>query len=317
MNTEQTTIATRSSHHSRPRLNGFEVYLMLRECIEKCIPTSMIRLGDGEAAVMGFPEVTTRDEVDRSWMIWLGDTEVSDSEVSALAKDLRTAISQCDILGLPRQKQRQAFHLYEKVYTSIDQFGLLSERHRLADAAIHRYLQFALLYRPLLRNLPFLGIISSKSIGDVLRNEFSIQSIVHYPIRGESTLPGPIQERHFPDTFNRLREALEVPFPGAVFLVGAGVFGKIYCQWIKERGGIALDVGSMCDPWARSLFNASDRALLRAPHPVHFLDLYQELPVISAEDAINRYNKICAQLNIDAAIATIESSYFSQLEPSW
>ena len=73
----------------------------------------MIRLGDGEAAVMGFPELTSRAEVDRSLMIWLGDTEVSDPNISSLARDLRNAISESDILGLLRQKQRQGFYLYE------------------------------------------------------------------------------------------------------------------------------------------------------------------------------------------------------------
>jgi hypothetical protein len=277
----------------------------------------MIRLGDGEAAVMGFPELTSRAEVDRSLMIWLGDTEVSDYNISSLARDLRNAISESDILGLPRQKQRQGFYLYEKVYTCLDWYGLLDKKHRFADSAIHRYLQFALLYRPLLKNLPFLGIISSKDIGNILRSEFGIQSIIQYSIRGESCLPGSVQERHFPDTFNRLYETLDVPFQGAVFLVGAGVFGKIYCKWIKDRGGIALDVGSMCDPWARSTFDASERELLRARRPVHYLDVYRELPVISAEAAIQRYNDICIQLKIDATAATTDSTYFNELEESW
>lgn len=56
--------------------------------------------------------------------------------------------------------------------------------------------------------------------------------------------------RHYPDRFSEIQKTLKIPYPGALFLVGSGVFGKIYCEWIKQRGGIAIDVGSMFDSWA-------------------------------------------------------------------
>ncbi|MDY6885713.1 MAG: hypothetical protein SWL02_18320 [Pseudomonadota bacterium] len=36
---------------------------------------------------------------------------------------------------------------------------------------------------------------------------------------------------------------------GHVYLVGAGILGKVYCHQIKKSGGIALDVGSVPDVW--------------------------------------------------------------------
>jgi hypothetical protein len=45
--------------------------------------------------------------------------------------------------------------------------------------------------------------------------------------------------------------------------------------------------------------------------------VYRELPVISAEAAIQRYNDICIQLKIDATAATTDSTYFNELEESW
>ena len=38
--------------------------------------------------------------------------------------------------------------------------------------------------------------------------------------------------------------------PGTLILVAAGVLGKIYCDKIKSKGGIALDIGSILDMWA-------------------------------------------------------------------
>lgn len=54
---------------------------------------------------------------------------------------------------------------------------------------------------------------------------------------------------HFPDRFDELLDTLAPAFPGQVFFVGAGICGKIYCDLIAERGGIALDVGAVCDAW--------------------------------------------------------------------
>lgn len=38
--------------------------------------------------------------------------------------------------------------------------------------------------------------------------------------------------------------------PGQLWLVGAGMLGKIYCSAIKEAGAVAVDVGSLMDLWS-------------------------------------------------------------------
>jgi len=55
------------------------------------------------------------------------------------------------------------------------------------------------------------------------------------------------------DYIERLESCLDkvrVEFPGMVFLVGGGLYGKLYCHAIKSRGGIALDLGALLDAWA-------------------------------------------------------------------
>ncbi len=59
-----------------------------------------------------------------------------------------------------------------------------------------------------------------------------------------------LSEPHFPLVYNRILEKL---LGGAgqarVWLVAAGYFGKIYCDAIRDGGGVALDVGSIVDGW--------------------------------------------------------------------
>jgi hypothetical protein len=86
-----------------------------------------------------------------------------------------------------------------------------------------------------------------------LSSVFGIQEVVRYPIlEGFVTREASTSSElpHYPDRYEELRHGLHVPFKGAVFLVGAGPLGKVYCHWIRERGGIALDIGSLFDAWA-------------------------------------------------------------------
>ena len=54
---------------------------------------------------------------------------------------------------------------------------------------------------------------------------------------------------HFPDRYDELLETLQPAFPGQLFFVGAGICGKVYCDVIARRGGVAIDIGAVCDAW--------------------------------------------------------------------
>ncbi len=291
------------------RATGFEVFLEIKSRIEQQMPASMIRLGTGEGAVMGFPEISSRFDVNREWMIWLGDTDISDEGIVELSHSVRQAVSEADVVGIPRKKQCDLFHMHNTVVSSISQFGLLNETQTITDAAVHRYLQFSLLYRALLKDIDFLGIISSRNIVDTLKSKFGVRHLDYYAIRGEAQYPGPVEQRHYPDAFRKLYDCLNVPFPGALFLVGAGVFGKVYCKWIKDRGGIALDIGSIFEPWGN--------IPSRTTHPCHHLDVYTQYPEISAKEALQRYNDLCDELGLDTVEAREEDDYFLRLPDAW
>lgn len=69
------------------------------------------------------------------------------------------------------------------------------------------------------------------------------------PIPGEKghhgDAPGPA---HYPVVYNETLAWIDHQAgPGRLFLVGAGILGKIYCDAIRERGGVAIDVGSVMD----------------------------------------------------------------------
>ena len=275
----------------KDRQNAFEVFYFLKKRIKEKTPTSLIRLGDGEGAILGYPKFVERKRINNFFKTWYGRTDFSEEDALLHNMRLKQAIMSADIVGLPRVKQLNKSPNWAVVEKSVIEYNLISPRHVITDAAIHRYLTFSLQYRGLLKNLPFLGIISCRDLSADLADVFNIKEVVHYPIQGESNFPGSEKQPHFPERFNELQEQISVPMRGGVFLVGAGVLGKVYCQWIKERGGIALDIGSICDAWAN--------VPSRTKHPIHKLERYTECPEISVKDAIIRFNDFLDERGLD------------------
>ena len=46
------------------KLNGFEVYFEIERLLKSGQPGAVIRLGDGEGALIGFPDITTSSHCD-------------------------------------------------------------------------------------------------------------------------------------------------------------------------------------------------------------------------------------------------------------
>lgn len=83
-----------------------------------------------------------------------------------------------------------------------------------------------------------------------------------------------------PDYVEQLEDILTeqlVEFPGMLYLVGGGIYGKLYCQLAKSQGGVALDLGSLFDAWVgipsrptvyRSLYGVGDASSLPSILPL-------------------------------------------------
>ena len=289
--------------HASPatHLNAFEVFLKIREAQRERRPAAVIRLGDGEGAVLGYPETTSRADVERFCRAWLRRADVSDPELFSLRDQLRLAIGHADILGVPRPAQVCRDRLWAVAGRASADIGVGAEP---TYTALHRLMSHALLFRPLLRDQPFVGLISCRDVGRDLRRLFGVRRTRWYGVRGGRDEPGAIETPHWPEGFEEIRSTLEVPSRGALFLVGAGVFGKIYCHWIKQRGGIGIDIGSIFDSWA---------GVGRVGHPVRGLGVYEEHPAIAREAAVVRYNDLLRAFDLDVP----EAAALDALPEAW
>lgn len=84
-------------------------------------------------------------------------------------------------------------------------------------------------------------------IGDVITHLIPMQSSIAYQTKKIPHMRKDIG--HFPAIYNQVHSEISPPYSGCVYLVAAGILSKGYCKAIRDRGGIAIDIGSVADVW--------------------------------------------------------------------
>jgi hypothetical protein len=244
-------LTSSAAFEPKPWLSPPRVRDLLREWISARRPSAVLRLGDGEFPILGYGAEAPWAHTAASLNTWFGNAGIPKSIIEGFAREMRQAVRSADVVGIPRPSRQRAEPHCAHIGAIFAHHALTVSGQRYADAGLHHFLQFLLAYDELLRDLPFLGVISGRDVMQKLEKAFSPRRIAFFPVPAEPRVPGPFTDLapHMPDRFEALRREIDVPFRGAVFIVGAGGPGKVYCDWIKQRGGIALDVGSVLDAW--------------------------------------------------------------------
>jgi tetratricopeptide (TPR) repeat protein len=241
----------------------------LRAVIVAARPFSLIRLGDGEARFLiymlaelrpGLEPVEAAAIGDVIWENWFGQpiTSVASLQLSETLAQLRSAVVNADVLGVT-DASRMAGDTGHFGYMAAQEVWLralpLPAETRFTDAFAHHHLQKLSPYLgDLLQGLDFLGVVSPHpELAAHLQQRFNISRAVSHNLAGEGRLPTHRAARDveptYPQAHNRILDELRPPRRGAVYLVAAGLLGKIHCDRIRQLGGIALDVGSIVDAW--------------------------------------------------------------------
>ena len=241
----------------------------LQTVISARCPFSLIRLGDGEGRILVYLDSASRnlmsdqeaDAIGNSiWNNWFGSslqgTRIADLQRLSAAID--DALLHADMIGLStaRRLMIDNFHFGYLAYLDsyVDRF-ITSRDVIVTDATINTELhKLTPFYRELLEGLDFIGVVGPHAgLASRLAAHLNISRHITYLVPGEMRLPAQLDIvrgiGHFPQRFDELMTQISVPKPGAVFLVAAGLLGKIYCAQIKRLGGIAIDIGAVADAW--------------------------------------------------------------------
>ena len=258
--------------------HAFELAAHLRGRIAAGTPTSAIRIGDGEAVYLaaageGRPEL----EAARARMreIWWSDSRIGAGEAD-LEPLIRTAVRSADVVGIvptwrildryryveERQKDYLGAFSASLDWMASDE-GVAAEGLVLTSCHFHQAFMKWDLYKYVLAAAGEVSVVSCHDLTAAIPEMFGIGVRRSYLIPSESRFSqqfaaGPITEAFYPGRFRELVDGMEVE-PGDVYLVAAGFLGKYLCHLVKERGGIAIDIGSGADYMAghrTRVFNA-------------------------------------------------------------
>ena len=267
---ESDIAAALSRSESEAWLSSQTLRASIASAIEAKRPYAFIRLGDGEARFLLSQETGPESELshgerhsmgDVVWENWFGEplSSVSPEACAGLREAFVEAIASADVVGActPERLSSDTGHYGYLAWQERWLRRLLADRSDMlfADAMSHRCLNADMPFlAALLEGLDVLGIVSPHpGLAEALGEKLRIAEVVGHVVPGEGRLPSAEASRaagkHFPTIYETLLATLEVPRPGCVFLVAAGLLGKIYCARIKALGGIALDVGALVDAW--------------------------------------------------------------------
>lgn len=224
----------------------------LKEAINNKTPFSLVRIGDGEGDV-----ILKNSRCAKRLTGWTG-VKFTESQAHALADGIIQSCLNADIVGVPcptmMRNQPQYKDSWQRAQDAVVKNGYYNGE--LTSAYIHYDIDYSLLEG---QDVLF---ISSHDLSHKIK-EYGSTTVEGFIIDSDyKRLPKHKQQaapkRHYPKQYNQINQWLKSS-KGKVVLVAAGGLGKIYCNWAKQNGGIAIDIGSVADSWmgvgSRSYFN--------------------------------------------------------------
>jgi hypothetical protein len=225
-----------------------EVVSEINHAIFEARPFSLIRLGDSENSILGYPDFFGAERVQRVLSRLLEDRPFSETEIVDIRGDLARAANGADIVGLYPSN-------HPKEYCALDPEVLGSAQIRVISGcypSVHFYLAASGHLARMISTADQVTLITGRDVKARFDERFNtdarqllVPSELIYRLNAEQT-----KHEHYPTIYQDVLGRIEVSAERHLFLVGAGILGKAYCQAAKDAGGIALDIGSVFDYWA-------------------------------------------------------------------
>lgn len=224
---------------------------------------SITRCGDGEGIVLNATENFSSFQIacDSVLKRQMGYSPTVD-EVQAIRNNLISAYNECDVIGIPMHKQETNSH-WKKVYYILNSNTTNKEVYCDIDVAYQMLQDDS--YKRILQNRKILNYISCRDLDEGFHQRWNVGRVNRFAIAPEAKFTSGYEgEVHYPTQFNKVQRWMDVMIerhPASLLFVGAGVIGKIYCNWWRDRGGIAMDVGGVMDLWAGRVTRGPERGL--------------------------------------------------------
>lgn len=227
-------------------------------------PISIVRCGDGEKMVLDLTSsVPALRQCDNAVFQRQLGYSPSIKEAEEIRNNLIDAYSHCDVIGLPNHKQKTNKHWHEVV--AVLHKNVPTRTDVVCDIDAAYQMLYDNDYDTILQDRNILNYVSCRDIDEGFKNKWDISRVNKFTISPEAKFTSGYQgDKHYPTQFNKIPRWMDVVIkqsPGSLLLVGAGVVGKIYCNWWRDRGGVAMDCGGVFDLWFGRVTRGAGRGL--------------------------------------------------------
>jgi hypothetical protein len=227
---------------------------------------SMIRVGNGEGNAYGMTlPLLSHDAMFATFCTEFNGQNhlgIGIEEAQIFSRRVIAAIDNADMIGFRsfRFDENASIERCIANGNAYAALGITYARQYLCDRLKAGRMQSKLItsawiHLDLLSRFDELLAIGSKVIVITGRNELHegfaarlgnrLTAFLSVPVQG--FVPEILAASHYGHRFEEICDFLKQDLTGHLVLVGAGLFGKIYCEVAARHGGVALDLGSMFD----------------------------------------------------------------------
>jgi hypothetical protein len=225
---------------------------IIKESLEYKKAISIIRYGDGEAIVLnGFKDIRSFSMVLKRQLGYIPAI----NEAEEIRGNLISALNNADIIGIPcaeRLKDRKDY--WSKAEGIFNENITFKNNLRLfTNIDVHSHFLDKNYFKELMQGVEVVNYISCRNLDEEIKKAFGVKRVNSFIVAPEAKFDNTYDGlKHYPDQFNKIERWMDkaVPVDGNLCLIGAGFIGKIYCNWFRDRGGVAFDIGSVFDSWA-------------------------------------------------------------------
>ena len=265
--TEELQRSLFAHNDKNPFHNTSELCQLLKDAIDAKTPFSLIRIGDGEGRILAYPQLFDDKIYINDVLTYQYGSEVIaelikefgsdylDTSMKVLQNMVLEAISNADVIGACSWLHFRDEVCNTNIIPQAANSVCLEKVKKFSrpevpvfDAFIFKPFHKDGCFDKLFNSLDRITVISHTDISEKLIKTFKFSGCNHIKIPGHQSFMQS-EEFHFPSKYKEIEIEIKISEAGQVFLVAAGYLGKHYCNIIKQRGGIAIDIGSIFDGW--------------------------------------------------------------------
>lgn len=213
-------------------------------------PLSIIRIGDGEIAAL-------LTDPNHKGCVHFYNTHLGRvleiEKMKEISENLKTAIKECDILGIPTVNIEKGSNPYWSISRETLS-NILKEKNtkekKFCSMNIHYDLVSSKNLDLILKEVDEVYLVTARDVESKLQKKFpNIKKFNTYKIPGEYKYEDSKKiEEYYPTIYKKIESDFKNKnMSGKLLLIGGGFVGKNLAVTFSKSGGVSIDIGSIFD----------------------------------------------------------------------